>query len=92
MYRFLLFSYAEYYPCGGMRDLELKFNNFSELVENKDDLYLSDYIEIYDIKYDNVIYISDKRLLLKEFIDYLKRRSKLWNMEFVVNCTINGIV
>ena len=73
MYRFLLFSYGDYYPCGGMRDLELKFNNFSELVENKDDLYLSDYIEIYDIKYDNVIYISDKRLLLKEFIDYLKK-------------------
>ena len=73
MYRFLLFSYGDYYPCDGMRDLELKFNNFSELVKNKDDLYLSDYIEIYDIKYDNVIYIRDKRLLLKAFIDYLKK-------------------
>ena len=35
MYRFLLFSYGDYYPCGVMRDLELKFNNFSELVKNK---------------------------------------------------------
>lgn len=33
MYRFLLFTYEDYYPCGGMRDLELKFNNFSELVK-----------------------------------------------------------
>ena len=72
-YRFLLFTYPNYYPAGGMDDVEFKFNYFSELVKNKDDLYLSDYIEIYDIKYDNVIYISDKRLLLKEFIDYLKK-------------------
>lgn len=71
MYRFLLFSYADYYPIGGMRDLEFKFNGFSELLSNKDDLYLSDYIEIYDTKYDNTLYISNKETILSEFIDYL---------------------
>lgn len=71
MYRFLLFSYADYYPIGGMRDLELKFNYFSELVENKDDLYLSENIEIYDTKYDSTLHISNKETILSEFIDYL---------------------
>jgi len=71
MYRFLLFSYADYYPIGGMRDLEFKFNVFYELVNNKDDLYLSDYIEIYDIKYDSTLYIRNKETILSEFRDYL---------------------
>ncbi|AVP40382.1 hypothetical protein HOS99_gp141 [Staphylococcus phage phiSA_BS1] len=71
MYRFLLFSYADYYPNGGMRDVEFKFNYFSELVENKDDLYLSENIEIYDTEYDNTLYISNKETILSEFIDYL---------------------
>lgn len=61
MDRFLLFSYPEYYPNGGMRDLEFKFNNFSELVENKDDLYLSDYIEIYDIEKDETYWYEKYR-------------------------------
>ena len=71
MYRFLLFSYADYYHNGGVSDLELKFNGFSELVENKDDLYLSENIEIYDTEYDNTLYISNKETILSEFIDYL---------------------
>lgn len=52
MYRYLLFIYDAYYPSGGMRDVALKFNDVSELVKNKDDFYLCDYIEIYDIEKD----------------------------------------
>lgn len=72
MYRFLLFSYAEYYPCGGTDDIEFKFNHFYELVKKKDDLYLSDYIEIYDIKYDKTLHIKNKEMILREFKDYLE--------------------
>lgn len=78
MYRFLLFTYGDYYPCGGMRDLEFKFNNFSELVENKDDLYLSDYIEIYDIEKDETYWYEKYRYddtddIFNEFVaDVLK--------------------
>lgn len=78
MYRFLLFTYEDYYPCGGMRDLEFKFNNFSELVENKDDLYLSDYIEIYDTEKDETYWYEKYRYdstddIFKEFMaDVLK--------------------
>lgn len=71
MYRFLLFSYADYYPNGGTRDIEFKFNSFSELISSKEDLYLSENIEIYDVKYDNTLYISNKETMLSEFIDYL---------------------
>ena len=49
MYRFLLFSYAEYYPCGGLDDLILQFNTVEELKE-VDTSDISDYIEIYDFK------------------------------------------
>lgn len=77
MYRFLLFSYSEYYPNGGMKDCEFRFNSFYELVEEKDNLYSSDYIEIYDVKYDNVVYIEDKETLLREFMEYLGEEDKL---------------
>lgn len=49
MYRFLLFSYAEYYPCGGLDDLILQFNIVEELKE-VDTSDISDYIEVYDFK------------------------------------------
>ena len=71
MYRYLLFSYPDYYPCGGMDDVEFRFNGFSELINKKDDLYLSENIEIYDVKYDNTLYISNKKTMLSEFRDYL---------------------
>ena len=41
MYRFLLFSYAEYYPCGGLDDLILQFNTIEELQEEK----LNDFLD-----------------------------------------------
>ena len=49
MYRFLLFSYAEYYPCGGLDDLILQFNTIEELKE-VDTSDISDYVEVYDFK------------------------------------------
>lgn len=49
MYRFLLFSYPEYYPNGGLEDLVLQFNTIEELKE-VDTFYINDYVEIYDFK------------------------------------------
>ena len=49
MYRFLLFSYLEYYPCGGLDDLILQFNTIEELKE-VDTSDISDYVEVYDFK------------------------------------------
>ncbi len=49
MYRFLLFSYPEYYPCGGLDDLILQFNTIEELKE-VDTSDITDYVEVYDFK------------------------------------------
>lgn len=49
MYRFLLFSYSDYYPNGGLEDLVLQFNTIEELKE-VDTFYINDYVEIYDFK------------------------------------------
>ena len=49
MYRFLLFSYPEYYPCGGLDDLILQFNTIEELKE-VDTYDISEYVEVYDFK------------------------------------------
>lgn len=57
MYRFLLFSYPDYYPSGGLGDLALKFNTVQEL-KKVDTLYLDDYVEIYDFKAGKEIVIS----------------------------------
>lgn len=73
MYRFLLFTYNSYCPVGGMGDCKSKFNSLHELAKEKDNLYLSECIEIYDFKYDNVIYIRDKESLLRGFKDYLNQ-------------------
>ena len=49
MYRFLLFSYPDYYPNGGLEYLVLQFNTIEELKE-VDTFYINDYAEIYDFK------------------------------------------
>lgn len=49
MYRFLLFSYPDYYPNGGLGDLVLQFNTIEEL-KRVDLFYIHDYVEIYDFK------------------------------------------
>ena len=58
MYRFLLFSYAEYYPNGGLGDLILQFNTIEELKE-VDISDISDYIEVYDFKAGKEIIFVD---------------------------------
>ena len=57
MYRYLLFSYPEYNPCGGLGDLVLQFNTIEELKEV--DIYdISDYIEVYDFKAGKEIFVD----------------------------------
>lgn len=55
MYRFLLFSYPEYYPCGGLGDMILQFNTIEELKE-VDTSDITDGIEVYDFKYGKEIF------------------------------------
>ena len=57
MYRFLLFSYPDYYPCGGLGDLILQFNTIEELKE-VDTSDISDYIEVYDFKAGKEIFVD----------------------------------
>lgn len=47
MYRYLLFTYSENYPAGGMDDCVLKTNDLEELAKHiaKDN---SQYMDIYD--------------------------------------------
>ena len=56
MYRYFLFFYQNYYPCGGMEDCVLKTNNFDELEQfihenHKDDLCMET-IAYYDMLED----------------------------------------
>lgn len=63
MYRFLLFSYPDYYPGGGMDDLILQFNTIEELKE-VDISDITDYVEVYDFKAGKEIfgeYSPDRR-------------------------------
>lgn len=79
MYRFLLFSYPDYYPSGGLGDLALKFNTVQEL-KKVDTLYLDDYVEIYDFKvgkeivtsYEIVSKETHVNRLVAEMEEYLK--------------------
>ena len=81
MYRFLLFSYAEYYPCGGLDDLILQFNTVEELKE-VDTSDISDYIEVYDFKAGKEIFADhspDRRAykvvkLISHMEEYLKKQ------------------
>ena len=79
MYRFLLFSYPEYYPSGGLEDLVLQFNTIEELKE-VDTFYINDYVEIYDFKagkeivtsYEIVSKETHVNRLVAEMEEYLK--------------------
>src|SRR5699024_4237476 len=75
MYRFLLFSYAEYYPCGGLDDLILQFNTIEELKE-VDTSDISDYIEVYDFKAGKEIF-EDRSPYRREYkVDKLVAKMK----------------
>ena len=60
MYRYLLFFYYDYYPCGGMKDCVLKTNNFDELEKFIHENYENDWymgtITYYDAIEDKHIY------------------------------------
>ena len=43
MYRYLLFFYQDYYPCGGMEDCVLKTNNYNDLVPFINEHYHQDW-------------------------------------------------
>ncbi|ARM69264.1 hypothetical protein [Staphylococcus phage Stab22] len=86
MYRFLLFSYAEYYPSGGLDDLILQFNTIEELKE-VDTFDISDYVEVYDFKAGEEIFgdhSPDSRehkvaKLVSQMEEYLKNNA--WDLK-----------
>lgn len=59
MYRYLLFCYYDYYPCGGMSDCAFKTNNFDELALYIDNICNNDTFDnfhYYDIIEDKIVY------------------------------------
>lgn len=59
MYRYLLFSYYDCYPSGGMNDCIFKTNNFDELIlfiNNNCDIHIFVNIYCYDIVENKIIY------------------------------------
>ena len=86
MYRFLLFSYPEYYPSGGLDDLILQFNTIEELKE-VDTFDISDYVEVYDFKAGEEIFgdhSPDSRehkvaKLVSQMEEYLKNNA--WDLK-----------
>jgi len=60
MYRYLLFTYSEYYPAGGMNDCDFKTNDFKEIEAyvNNSHNYIGDECYVYDVKEDKVIEIN----------------------------------
>ena len=80
MYRYYLFFYNDYYPHGGMRDCELKTNNFDDLEQfihaNYEDNYYMATISYYDALEDKTWY-ADMEDYLNE--DHFARwRFKGW--------------
>lgn len=60
MYRYFLFFYSDYYPCGGMEDCVLKTNNFDDLEQfihaNYEDDYYQGTISYYNALEDKTWY------------------------------------
>lgn len=76
MYRFLLFSYPEYYPCGGIGDLRISFNTIEEVEKEYERLPfgLCEYIEVFDTKTGRTINESDNfPEVVKEVKVYLEQ-------------------
>lgn len=73
MYRYLLFMYDDFYPCGGMEDVKLKFNESEELMEwanNYDKDCIGHNIIIYDSLNDRECHIKEFSNIEKEFRFY----------------------
>lgn len=67
MDKYLLFSYAEYYPCGGMHDCIFSTDSIDKLNEYiierfKDSWYQNEYVQYYDIE-NKKLYSADTELL-----------------------------
>lgn len=61
IYRFLLFTYSDYYPSGGMDDCIFKTNNIDTIEKfiNDDKEYTyRDNLYVYDIKEDKTIHLD----------------------------------
>jgi hypothetical protein len=60
MYRYFLFYYDHYYPCGGMNDCVFKTDDFDDLEQfihaNYEDDYLYGTISYYDVLEDKTMY------------------------------------
>ena len=80
MYRFLLFSYEGYYPCGGVGDLCISFNTVKELEDNysKNERSLYEYIEVFDTKTGRTVNKSD---YFPEVVEEVKRYLENENKE-----------
>lgn len=73
MYRYLLFYYDHYYPCGGMQDCILKTNNYNDLekiiIEKYDGDYFLGTIAYYDCIEDKY-FVADMVLVTnKDYFD-----------------------
>ena len=79
MYRYLLFHYYNYYPCGGMGDCDFKTNNFDELVPFINKHYAEDMLDrihYYDVVEDKIYdavmesYETEEFLMLQRFVEW----------------------
>ncbi|UJJ74675.1 hypothetical protein [Bacillus phage BM-P1] len=64
--RYLLFSYNDYYPSGGLRDVVFAFDKFEELeswYKVNDHILDGDYIDLFDLERREVIYMDEDTVL-----------------------------
>ena len=54
MYRYLLFFYYDYYPCGDMEDCVLKTNNYDDLIPFINKNYYEDWYRGTITYYDTI--------------------------------------
>ncbi|AXH71174.1 hypothetical protein BSP38_132 [Bacillus phage BSP38] len=73
--RYLLFRYSNYYPSGGLHDVDLAFDNFEEFEnwykENIDRLY-GEYTELFDFEKREIIYEDKDTVDLDKVRELLK--------------------
>lgn len=64
MKRFLLFSFPEYYPCGGMGDVKHQFDTIEEArawLGKEENLYdLSEYAYLFDCEKREVVWDKEE--------------------------------
>jgi hypothetical protein len=77
--RFMLFSFPEHYPCGGMNDLVAEFDQVDELgLEKRNDydgIFNMDYVQIYDRKTKEVINYEIKYSIMKHQLEEVDEKS-----------------